>query len=207
VIKRRRPNLRDNYGHWWIEIDDAESYGWWPAPVPVRLGAFLFGSGGALNGVNVSASTPFRDPHHGDSSHYSFNPTLVVRRSDWQVRRQLRAYARSFAGSGWRWTSRRPSANCRSFQLALLDAAGLVEGKEFVHTRGFGCWFLLPFRTARCWTGNLRRGRLVRHTLGGPCGCAPLGIPPVPTPGPKGRWGHRRRPATPRRNPQPPRSR
>jgi hypothetical protein len=54
--------------------------------------------------------------------------------------------------------------NCRIFQLALLDAAGLVDGTGNYHTRGSGCpamsfgrrlWFRVTGR--RLWPCNLPR--------------------------------------------------
>jgi hypothetical protein len=51
TIKRNIPRFRDTYGHWWIEVDGLESYGWWADHCPLRIRAILFGSRGMLNGV------------------------------------------------------------------------------------------------------------------------------------------------------------
>src|SRR5713226_3319085 len=37
VVKRMNSRLGDSYGHWWVEIEDAESYGWWPDRCPLRV--------------------------------------------------------------------------------------------------------------------------------------------------------------------------
>lgn len=179
VAKRYDARLGDTYGHWWIELDGAESYGWWPLRRPVTVGSFLFGGRGALNGAR--RRPPRTDPHHGDAGHHRFHPVLVVPKSDWQVRRDVRRFARRFRG-GWRWSLRRPSANCRSFQLALFDAVGLVEPSHALETRGRGCAFLHPFRAVRCRARQRGRAHPAPHRLGGPCGCPALTVPPAPAP-------------------------
>lgn len=177
VAKRFDARVGDTYGHWWVELDGVESYGWWPARRPVTFATFILGGKGALNGTRRRASRS--DPHHGDSGHHQFHPLLVVRKSDWQVRRDIRRFARHFRGD-WRWSLRRPSANCRSFQFALFDAVGLAEPADAAATRGRGCAFLHPFRSLRCRRRQRGRRRRVPHRLGGPCGCPPLTVPPVP---------------------------
>jgi len=181
VVKRYDSRLGDAYGHWWIELDATESYGWWPHRRPVRVPGMLIGTRGALNGrKRRQRRGPWLDPHHGDSGDYAFHPTLVAPKSDWQVRREIRRFARRFRGR-WRWSLRRPSTNCRSFQIGLFQAVGLVEGVEHLHSRGRGCPFLRPLRTVRCRAAHLARGRVVRHRLGGSCGCPPLHVPALPS--------------------------
>lgn len=148
VVKRNRPRLGRSYGHWWVEVDGRESYGWWPDRCPVGLRAFLLGSRGTLNGLGGTCrgGTLLADPHHLDHADHAFHPTLVVRRTDRQVRAAIRAFAHGYRG-GWRWSTK-PTTNCRTFQLQLLDAAGLSEGDDFHHTRGDGCPILRPLRRA-----------------------------------------------------------
>src|SRR5215211_1052478 len=55
TVKRINPRVGDTFGHWWIEMDGVESYGWWPARRPVGLRIFLFGTKGTLNGGRVFA--------------------------------------------------------------------------------------------------------------------------------------------------------
>lgn len=177
VAKRYDARLGDTYGHWWVELDGVESYGWWPARRPVTLVSFLFGGRGTLNGAR--RRPPRVDPHHGDPGHHRFHPVLVVPKSDWQVRRNLRRFARSFRGD-WGWSLRRSSANCRSFQFALFDAAGLVEPPEALASRGRGCAVLHPLRLLRCRLRQRGHPQRVPHRLGGACGCPPLVVPPAP---------------------------
>lgn len=181
VVKRMRPRLGDAYGHWWVELDGAESYGWWPRHGQLWPLTLLVGTQGRLNGSTKRrlGHAPKVDPRHGDSADHEFHPTLVVRQSDWRVRRDLRTFSRSFEGD-WRWTPKRASTNCRSFQLGLLEAAGLVESEEWLHTRGRGCPLLHLFRTARCSTRQVPHGHRVRHRPSGPCGCPALRVPPLP---------------------------
>jgi len=47
--------------------------------------------------------------------------------------------------------------NCRLFQLALMDAAGLVDGTGNYHTRGAGCPALGPVRRVAGRFGGERR--------------------------------------------------
>lgn len=78
------------------------------------------------------------------------------------MRARIRAFAAGFAG-GWRWSTG-PTMNCRLFQLALMDAADLVDGTGNYRTRGTGCPALAPVRRAashfdgrRRWPRNLPR--------------------------------------------------
>jgi hypothetical protein len=148
TVKRINPRVGDTFGHWWIEIDGTESYGWWPERCPIRVRDFFFGSSGSVNGLHSSCAggTTMTDPHHRESAQHSFHPTLVVRKSDRRVRRDIRSFAQRFAGE-WRYSTKPTSNDCRSFQLRLLHAVGLEEGPEHQHTRGQGCPFLGLFRT------------------------------------------------------------
>ena len=163
TVKRNLPLAGRSYGHWWVELDGVESYGWWPADCPATLRTLLRGAPGVLNGVGVAeGGEPSRDPYHGLAADYEFHPVLVLTRSDEEVRSAIRGFAGSFAG-GWRWSTR-PTMNCRLFQLALLDAAGLVDGTGNYRSRGTGCPALAPLRRAagrlsgrRRWPRNLPR--------------------------------------------------
>jgi hypothetical protein len=145
TVKRNVPLTGRSYGHWWVELDDVESYGWWPARVPLRLHDTLRGVRGVLNGLGIAeGGTPTRDPNHGQLADYQFHPLLVVDRSDDELRTAIREFAQSFQGE-WRWSTR-PTMNCRLFQLAMFDAVGLVDGYGNYHTRGAGCPALAPVR-------------------------------------------------------------
>ncbi len=145
VVKRNNPRLFDVYGHWWIEIDGEESYGWWPSIRPVGIVRGLRGVRGVLNGQGANPdATATRDPHHGELADHVFHPVRTHTCSDEAVVRDLRRFATTFNGE-WRWSTR-PTVNCRSFQLDLLAAAGLTEPAGYEHTRGDGCPFLAPIR-------------------------------------------------------------
>ena len=155
TVKRNLPLTWRSYGHWWVELDDSESYGWWPAKAAgiVRL---VHGSDGVLNG----GASRTVDPNHGLPGDHEFHPVLIRQRSDDDVRASIRSFAQSFAGE-WRWSTR-PSMNCRLFQLALFDSIGIVDGTGNYHTRGGGCPALAPVRRIegritgrRRWPRNL----------------------------------------------------
>ena len=151
TIKRIDPRFPSTWGHWWIEVDDQESYGWWPLPCPLGLRRALTGTRGTINGLGARTDgTPTRDPYHGDEPDHCFHPTLVVAKSDDQVRADIRAFASNYVGAWhyqWWWLPR-PPQNCRYFQWELFDAVGLVEEPEYLYTHGPGCPFMYPLRSA-----------------------------------------------------------
>jgi hypothetical protein len=151
TVKRDNTSWRSIYGHWWIEVDDRESYGWWPASVPLGVRDLLKGTDGILNAMGLLGlrGTWHRDPNHGQAAVHVFHPVLTVAKSDDRVREDIRSFAHGYrARWRWHWTSTRASGTCRAFQDELLVAVGLVEGVEQLHTRGSGCPFLYPFRAA-----------------------------------------------------------
>lgn len=161
TVKRNLPVIARSYGHWWVELDGAESYGWWPGRAPLRTRDMLLGAPGVLNGIDDAPDgQPVRDPNHGLAADYEFHPLLVVPRTDDEVRFAIRGFAATFRGP-WQW-SIRPTMNCRLFQLALFDAVGLVDGTGNYRTRGAGCPALAPLRRLagrvtgrRYWPANL----------------------------------------------------
>ena len=145
TVKRNVPLTGRSYGHWWVELEGEESYGWWPGRCPLGLRGIIRGTAGVLNGISVTSDgTPTRDPNHGLVADYEFHPVLIKDRTDDEVRDAIRSFAAGFRGE-WRWSTR-PTMNCRLFQLALMDAAGLVDGTGNYHTRGSGCPALIPVR-------------------------------------------------------------
>src|SRR6266849_4709214 len=67
VVKRIDPRLPNTWGHWWIELDGQESYGWWPTPCPMGWRGALSGSRGCLNGMDgTGGGSATRDAYHGD---------------------------------------------------------------------------------------------------------------------------------------------
>lgn len=114
----------DKYGHWWIEIDGVESYGWWPKE-PVGLGDTLFGTAGELNGQTSFGGTPTMDPHplygkYEGADAYNVYGDLTVSKAQYAA--MIRGYAQSYSGS-WSWPI---GQNCHSFQKGLLDQLGLT---------------------------------------------------------------------------------
>ena len=152
VVKRIDPRLPNTWGHWWIELDDEESYGWWPMPCPMGWRGALLGSRGCLNGIaGGTGGTMTRDAYQGDEPDHWFHPTLVVAKSDDQVRAEIRAFAQSFVG-GFRWQwwwLREPAENCRTFQQEMFTAVGLFEEPEYLYTQGSGCPFMFPLRRVK----------------------------------------------------------
>lgn len=170
TVKRDNPSWRDLYGHWWVETGD-ESYGWWPASVPLSVRDVVFGTTGVLNGMGLlhRSGTWYRDAQHGRAAAHAFHPLLTLPLSDEQVRTRLRGFAHGYRGDwswGWRPSTRRDT--CRTFQDALLAAAGLQEGLEHLASRGQGCPFLYRPRTVLWWLQDATQevGR-VRSPLGG----------------------------------------
>ena len=152
MVKRIDPRLLNTWGHWWIELDDDESYGWWPSPCPMGWRGAMLGSDGCLNGIDGDNSgTLTRDAYHGDEPDHWFHPTLIADKSDDQVRAEIRAFAHSYRG-GFRWQwwwLRQPADNCRTFQDRMFTAVGLFEEPEYLYTRGSGCPFMYPFRRVK----------------------------------------------------------
>ena len=152
VVKRIDPRLPNTWGHWWIELNGEESYGWWPDPCPMGWRGALLGTGGVLNGIGTAdgASTT-RDAYHGDEPDHWFHPTLLADKRDDEVCADIRVFAHSYRG-GFRWQwwwLRQPGENCRTFQDALFDAVGLVEHPDHLYTRGPGCPFMYPLRRVK----------------------------------------------------------
>ena len=158
VVKRIDPRLPNTWGHWWIELGGAESYGWWPYPCPMGWKGAMLGSRGCLNGIGTPAGgTATRDAYHGEEPDHWFHPTLIVEKSDDQVRADIRAFAQSYVGGfRWQWWWLRDGAeNCRTFQDQMFEAVGLFEEPEYLYTRGSGCPFMFPFRQLKWRTIDL----------------------------------------------------
>ena len=152
VVKRIDPRLPNTWGHWWIELNGTESYGWWPNPCPMGWRGALLGTGGVLNGIGTTdGGTSTRDAYHGDEPDHWFHPTLLADKSDEQVCADIRAFAQRYHG-GFRWQwwwLRQPGENCRTFQDELFASVGLREEADFLYTRGAGCPFMYPFRCVK----------------------------------------------------------
>lgn len=180
TIKRDIARFRDTYGHWWIELDASESYGWWATRCPLRLRDVLLGTCGCVNGVGstITTGTATSDPRHGEDADFSFHPLLLVDKTDDEVRAEIRTIARHYdAPWGWPWWwLRHRMTNCHTFQLDVFEAVGLTEGDALHYTRGPGCPVMLLVRRLR-WraqdalaaAGRLRGGSW-RALVAGPRG-------------------------------------
>lgn len=170
TVKRDNPSWRDLYGHWWLEVGE-QSYGWWPRAVPVGMAELLTGTGGVLNGMGLfgRSGTWDWDPQHGESAAYAFHPVLTRAVSDAEVRAGIRSFAQSHRGRWrWTWSPRVEGESCRSFQDAVLRAAGLQVGIGHLNSRGSGCPFLYGPRSVLWW---------VQDRVRRPSACG--GAPPV----------------------------
>lgn len=108
------------YGHWWVEIDGSESYGWWPAGQVSIFGTFA-GVPGALNGGIGFSGSATRDPHHGDSAEEMFHPVVANGKPAVEVKNCIRAFATGYGGDwSWPW-----GQNCHSFQEEMMEHCGL----------------------------------------------------------------------------------
>jgi hypothetical protein len=157
TVKRDNTSFRTLYGHWWLELDDQESYGWWPASVPLRVRDLVRGTQGVLNGLGLLGmkGSWSRDPNHGQPAAHAFHPVLEVVRSDEQVRRDIRQFAHGYRTRWrWHWSSRRTAGTCRGFQDDLFAAVGLSDGADRLHTRGSGCPFLYQLRRPFGWLAD-----------------------------------------------------
>lgn len=131
VMKRKNIDLGadDKYGHWWFEVDEDESYGWWPVK-PVGISDTFLGTDGELNGQTTFRGSKIRDPHHGDDAEETFTPIVPQddTRTDDEIKDCLRRFAGSYSGS-WRWTFG-SGQNCHTFQEEAMKHCGLQKPKE-----------------------------------------------------------------------------
>ena len=112
------------YGHWWIEISEDESYGFWPYGPVSGLRDTLFGVKGEVNAPAFCPS-PTEDLHHGDTTKNSKSlREFDVWAPDDTDEHDLANAVRSFAGqfrARWAWPATPLTGeNCHSFQDKLL---------------------------------------------------------------------------------------
>jgi hypothetical protein len=127
TIKRNHihPSGEDKYGHWWIETNFGESYGWWPK-YPVGLWETLSSVDGELNGQTSFGGTATKDPHHGDRAEEEFHPKISTKSKYgtlWGIIKGIRMFANNYSGSwSWPW-----GQNCQIFQKQLMEDVGLEK--------------------------------------------------------------------------------
>ncbi len=141
VFKRKPISLKgsDKYGHWWVEIDSKESYGWWPE-YRVGLWETLIGVPGELNAVSWNiGGTPTKDPEHGrpapkvykgkirKSGVLSYDGKKIVNKpcgkcvSCEDIKVCIKSFAQNYSGQ-WSWPF---GQNCQSFQKSMMKACCL----------------------------------------------------------------------------------
>jgi RHS repeat-associated protein len=114
-------NGDDKYGHWWIEINGKESYGWWPK-MPVGFLGTIFGVEGELNGQSYFGGSKIRDPHHGDRGAGVVSFDVYGTQSKEETVQSIRNYSNSYNGN-WSWPL---GQNCHSFQKKMLNDLCLI---------------------------------------------------------------------------------
>jgi hypothetical protein len=123
LLKAARGDKSDlEYGHWWIEIDGRQSYGWWPAN-PVGMWDTFTGTPGVLNGQGYYNGSPTRDPKHTTDAEEMFHPCVLSGQSAIAIKAAIRAFATGYSGSwSWPW-----GQNCHSFQEAMMERCHLTK--------------------------------------------------------------------------------
>ena len=117
------------YGHWWVEVDGSQSFGWWPAS-GVSIGGTFLGVPGVLNEMKGAGGTATRDPHHGDPGDEEFSPSVLNGKSAADIKKSIGDFASGFSGkygSTWRWPGK---YNCHNFQEQMMKDVGLSKSNS-----------------------------------------------------------------------------
>lgn len=128
----------DGYGHWWVVIDQSESYGWWPAQKLRGIPATIVGVPAVLNANSPEwadvksrqALDSRQDPHHYDDTGLEeFHPIVDDDRSTDEVIEEIREFARSYPKSRWAFPAfAQGAANCHTFQVEMIEQCRLEIG-------------------------------------------------------------------------------
>ena len=106
----------DVYGHWWVELRDGTSYGWWPC----GPGSNITGRPGCVNAGNGS-----RDPKHGKHGDWEGNASTHepcdgnCDRACGDAQKCLKRFAQGYSGSS------SLKRNCHDFIDESLTACKL----------------------------------------------------------------------------------
>ena len=117
------------YGHWWVEVDGSQSFGWWPAS-GVSIGGTFSGVPGVLNRSQGVGGTANLDPHHGDPADEEFSPSVLNGKSAADIKKSIADFATGFSakyGSTWRWPAKH---NCHTFQEQMMKDVGLSKSNS-----------------------------------------------------------------------------
>lgn len=126
----------DGYGHWWVVIDGAESYGWWPSRPLSGIKETIQGVPGVLNAntpawarAKIGLNT-VQDPHHNYVDELEeFNPIVDDDRTTDQVITAIRSFATSYAIEEWAYPATASNeSNCHTFQDELIAHCKLEKG-------------------------------------------------------------------------------
>jgi RHS repeat-associated protein len=130
-IKRKYAaiGLEGKWGHWWVEINGDESYGWWPKNQIMAIQG-LCGVEGELNGQTSFDGSPTVDPYHGLPADEEFTPEIAVQEGcSCQDCAGAVKCMREFAASQ-RGGFSAFGLNCRSFQRAMMEHCCLQKPQE-----------------------------------------------------------------------------
>ena len=114
------------YGHWWVEVDGKQSFGWWPASM-VSIGETFSGVPGVLNRSRGVGGMATRDPHHGDPADEEFSPSVLNGKSAADIKKSIADFSIGFSvkyGSTWRWPGK---YSCHNFQEQMMKDLGLSK--------------------------------------------------------------------------------
>lgn len=117
------------YGHWWVEVDGKQSFGWWPASM-VSIGETFSGVPGVLNRSRGVGGSATRDPHHGDPADEEFSPSVLNGKSAADIKKSIADFSIGFSvkyGSTWRWPGK---YNCHNFQEQMMKDVGLSKSNS-----------------------------------------------------------------------------
>lgn len=117
------------YGHWWVEVDGSQSFGWWPAS-SVSVKGTLFGVKGVVNEMKGAGGSATRDPHHGDPADEEFSPSVLNGKSAADIKKSIADFSIGFSvkyGSTWRWPGK---YSCHNFQEQMMKDLGLSKSNS-----------------------------------------------------------------------------
>ena len=131
ILKRKEISLKsddDKYGRWWIELNNNESYGWWPDRY-VNIWDTLTSVPGILNGQPPApfGGTEKTDPHHADTADISIQTYVISHeRTISETIMDIRNFANNYSGTlSWPF-----GQNFHSFQNSMVNSVRLIKEDE-----------------------------------------------------------------------------
>lgn len=131
IIGVTDPSGRDTYGHWWVEIDESESYGYWPDGQVGFIGT-ITGVDGSVNRGQV------QDPHHGDIADEEFSPVIKAEdeRTTDEIIKCIGDFAKSYKDTVQYWAYpalKGNHGNCHTFQESMMKHCNLETKGTVTH--------------------------------------------------------------------------